>query len=327
MLGIPAVASGLMTAVTYGGVALSTTQAAYGHYRNYRRAADSVEAANHMWQNTTKLLGFSDAAAPSNTTIASSDNNTAVLVDSASALMSSMMLWKGWSAFSYLLKKTHGPDAEAALKAKNSAAFDSAFSSSESNLLSTKGWKAEYFDKMGKVAPKWLQNLPMDNKILIGGFLSVLATYLHKIGCDTMRINARAMGVDYEHPVEAGLRSEDDASQSFFGRLNLRRMCYNLYLGNKFYTAEGASMHMLDSSPLNNNVLRIIANVMIGMFKQTGILNTNTRDPVNVFLTAAELTGYWEVLAHLIGLYGWAPVYITTHWLLQSMLLPASSKK
>jgi hypothetical protein len=127
------------------------------------------------------------------------------------------------------------------------------------------------------------------------------------------------MKVDYEHPVEAGLATDD------FRLPSLKRLCYNLYFNNDYYTAENPKIAYI-SAPYNNHIVRIIINTLLGLFQQMGLVSSDANDPVDSIITAAELVGYWEITAHLVGLYGWAPVYVATQWLAQSLLSARAPK-
>ena len=172
----------------------------------------------------------------------------------------------------------------------------------------------ENFNKHG---PHWLQTLDPKAKTAAGTILVTIALALEQLGADVMREKTQGMATDYQFPVQAGLLPRDSDGWLFHSKLNLRRQCYQLYMNSAYYTNKGEPSFWDKVDVRNWNVVRIVANIMIGALKP--LLNTGGRDPVTVFLTAAELTGYCEMLARLVGLYGWAPVYVATHWLTQTM--------
>jgi hypothetical protein len=304
LAGIPAGIATVSSVVATGTAIVSTMTTINGYYQSYARNKARLEQATAFLQ---PLVG---AIAP----IVSKNDKIVDPTGYASTLMSAVLVWKGWGWVSRLFAKKYGHNNTKELsdlteyKLKNAIVVDDAIT-------------AKHLRKLAKTPPHWLKDMPLDNKIIMGTALSVLASYLHSEGAETMKMHARAMKVDYEHPVEAGLASDD------LGLPSLKRMCYNLYLNNDYYTNPQSQIGLL-STPFNNHIVRIIANTFIGLFQQMGILS-NEGDPIDAFVTAAELVGYWEVTAHLIGLYGWAPVYVATHWVMESMFAraPKSRKK
>lgn len=302
----------------------------YAGWRAYTYGRDVANGVSGVINNARGLFGYGSSVAlpASNTTLLASSlaaSNTTMLASTAaeynetiSSMLSAAMMWRGWTVIANQFKSKHGKSKLAQLSDTSNANLKRALLTDGSNSA----WKLAYFDKMGENAPEWLQDLSLDNKVLVGGFLAVLLTFFHTEGCMAMRENTRAMDTDYKYPLEAGLASESPADYL----INPRRRCYNLYLKNRYYQKAGEGDSMF-KSPLQSNVFRIIANIMIGMLKTPGLLNTKTHDPVSVFLKFAEVTGYWEVLARLIGMYGWAPVYVTTHWLLRSLMTTKLSAK
>ena len=228
------------------------------------------------------------------------------------------MMWKTWRVIADQFKSKHGKKKLAQLGATSDAKLKEALADESS---ASAAWKLAYFEKMGKNAPEWLQKRSPEDISIVLGFLFVLLTFFQKWGAEEMRKNTMAMDVDYNHPLESGLASESPAD--FLQEP--RRRCYGLYLKNKYYRKDGggALQPYFDSG----TVFRTIANIIIGMLTLNPLINFKTNDPVSVFLKGAEVLGYWEVLTRLIGLYGLAPVYITTHWLLQSLTPPPKKKK
>jgi hypothetical protein len=232
----------------------------------------------------------------------------------SSLLMSTVLFWKGWDLISYLFEKKHGASTLKEIDILNATKLNVARGIKPTNNKSAIAKASMIFEERGeKVRPNWLSQIPLDSKIIFGGALAVLASYLHLEGSETMRRHTTAMKVDYEHPLEAGL-----AQEGMLSIPSLKRMCYNLYLDNDYYY-DPTSTNGYISSPVNNNAIRIIINTMVGMFQRMGVVD-DTKDPIDTFVKTAELIGYWEVTARLIGMYGWAPVYVATQWLMKTML-------
>ena len=244
--------------------------------------------------------------------------------------MSSMLMWKGFEAAEYLFKQRHGSIMQARLEKESALKLQDALlmhNKNNNEWLSGKEdegllWKNEYFDQMGRQAPEWLKRLSKDDKIVIGGVLAAFATYLERIGCAEMKKRTSDLTTDYKYPVEAGLKSEDGGyiEDFMFNKLNGKRLCYDLYSQNEYYTNTNPNKKIpeFDNRLGNNNIIRIIANTMIGFLQTFRFMNPKA-DPIEMFLIWAEATGYWEVLARLLGMYGWAPVYIASHWIAQTM--------
>jgi hypothetical protein len=322
LVAVPAIVTGAVT-MAPGILAMGTIGLqAYAGWRAYTYSRDVANGLSGAFNSVKVLIGTAQsvplpAVLPvSNTTAIAS--TVAEYNETVSSMLSAAMMWRGWTVIANQFKSKHGKSKLAQLSDTSSANFKHALLTNGSSPT----WKLAYFDKMGENAPEWLQDLSLDNKVLVAGFFAVLLTFFHAEGCMAMRENTRAMDTDYKYPLEAGLASESPADYL----INPRRRCYNLYLKNRYYQKAGEGESMFQS-PLECNVFRIIANIMIGMLKTPGLLNTNTHDPVSVFLKFAEVAGYWEVLARLIGMYGWAPVYVTTHWLLRSLMTTNKSGK
>jgi hypothetical protein len=322
LVAVPAIVTGAVT-MAPGILAMGTIGLqAYAGWRAYAYSRDVANGLSGAISSVKGLIGLGSSVPlpvvlpASNTTLLAS--TAAEYNETVVSMMSAAMMWRGWTVIANQFKSKHGKSKLAQLSDTSSANLKHALLTNGSSPT----WKLAYFDKMGENAPEWLQTLSLDNKVLVGGFLAVLLAFFHTEGCMAMRENTRAMGTDYDYPLEAGLASESPADYL----INPRRRCYNLYLKNRYYQKAGESDSMF-KSPLQSNVFRIIANIMIGMLKTPGLLNTKTHDPVSVFLKFAEVTGYWEVLARLIGMYGWAPVYVTTHWLMRSLLTTKLSTK
>ena len=301
----------IMTTVSMAGAAVGIAQTAHTHYTHIQQGRAVLEKLNSVYQFVTNPFGTPAPAAPVASTV-----NTEEAGGVAAWAMSSLALWKGAEIASRMFASRHGQREQQRLKTQSSQRLGAALVSSPPK----QAWKAEYFDQMGKAAPDWLTDLSMDSKVFLGGTLCALATYLQNKGSDTMRAKAAAMNEDFAHPIEAGLIEENAGftERFIFNHLNIRRYCYGLYTQNKYYTDTSAQTAYYDWNITHYHPVRIIANIMIGMF-QHGPFGAVQQDPVDVFLRWAELTGYWEILARLIGVYGWAPVYITTHWMLQTM--------
>ena len=323
LLAIPAI---MTTAVSMapGALALGTIGLqVYAGWRSYRFGKDVANGISDGWNRTKTMIGFGAAAtAPAVIGVTNSSmpvvaSTLAEYNDMISSMLSAAAMWRGWNVIGDQFSARHGKAKLAQLSGTSNAKLTQALMSNSTGSA----WKLAYLDKMGENAPEWLQNLSLDNKVLVGAFLAVILTFFHSEGCMAMSENTRAMDTDYKYQLEAGLQSESPANYL----INPRRQCYNLYLKNHFYQKAGENDSMFQA-PLQSNILRIIANIMIGMLKTPGLLNTKTHDPVSVFLKFAEIAGYWEVLARLIGMYGWAPVYVTTHWLLRSLLLTTTRK-
>ena len=252
-------------------------------------------------------------------TNSSSSDFSGNLVSMVSLVGSSIMLLK---LASVLFTSRHGDTQMLELKTKSEKGLAKALSSSR-HRDSSEWQTAEYFEQMGRQTPEWLNTLPEGSKIIVAGILAVSMSLWSKVGADVMRAKATAMATDYQYPLEAGIVSDDDstvASWLFNSSLNLKRQCYELlYLNHDYYTSHNNASYWRPSLYPTAPV-RFIANVIIGLFKQMGVLNTGSRDPISMFLTLSELTGYWEILTRLVGLYGWAPTYLATHWVLQGML-------
>ena len=89
----------------------------------------------------------------------------------------------------------------------------------------------------------------------------------------------------------------------------------NLYNSIPFYKKPGvwlpAKEHYLN--PANTNVVRILFNLLLGMFLQVNaIFSSDTKNPLHAFSKFALMTGYFEVLCRALHLYGWAPLYMAT---------------
>ena len=302
---IPATIATASSVLATGTAIVSTVSTVNGYYQSYARNKARLEQATAFLQPLVGVI------AP----IVSKSDNILDPMAYASTLMSAVFVWKGWGWVSSAFAQKHGHAKEMQLGALTESKLK--------NAIANDVITAKHLKNLAKTQPHWLKDMPLDNKIIMGTALAVLASYLHSEGAETMKKHASAMKVDYEHPVEAGLASED------LGLPSLKRMCYNLYFNNDYYTNPQSQIGLL-SSPLNNHIVRIIANTLIGLFQQIGIITSEKGgDPIDAFVTAAELVGYWEITAHLIGLYGWAPVYVATHWVAGSMFAhtPKSRKK
>jgi len=265
--------------------------------RGYQMGHKIVSTVNNYAQPAMQVLGLSTAAAASTTT---ADVSTAL----PASVMSGALLWNGWNVFSSLLQKSHGKLIENKIHMTNALQLNSALATP---LLWNRIPYLNY-PSMNK-GTHWTSGMPAETKMMVGAFLMALASYLHSNGSDIMKKNTQAMDTDLKYPKEAGEREW------------LERVCYNLYLNNDYYTANNASGVAYLSSPANWHPVRIVANIMIGLFQQMGLLHSDADDPVHMFVKSAKVVGYWEVLAQLIGLYGWAPVYMATHWLAEGILL------
>ena len=302
----------------------------YAGWRAYTYGRDVANGVSGAINSAKGLIGFGSSVAlpASNTTLLASTlaaSNTTLLAstvaeynETISSMLSAAMMWRGWTVFANQFKSKHGKSKLAQLSDTSNANLKRALLTDGSSSNRT----LAYFDKMGENAPEWLQNLSLDDKAIVGIILATLLAFFHNEGCMVMRANTMAMDTDYKYPLEAGLASESPADYL----INPRRWCYNLYLKNRYYQKAGEHDSVF-KSPGQSNVFRIIANIMIGMLKKSRILNTDTNDPVSVFLKFAEAVGYWEVLARLIGMYGVAPVYVTTHWILRSLMTTKLSAK
>ena len=232
---------------------------------------------------------------------------------------STMLMYKGIELATMLFTQRHGLKQQNELKQRGGQQLVKALADSTTGGA----WNSKMFDQMGKEAPTWLKTLPIDNKVFLGGVVAAMATWLHSVGAEEMQKRTTSLVTDYANPKEAGLVSEDSGVLEKFilEKLNSKRLCYGLYRQDPYYTSQTDAAYWKFRPGLYTPV-RIIANTMIGLFRETNFI-AKDKDPVNAFLVWAELTGYWEVLARLIGLYGWAPVYVASHWVVQIMLAGA----
>jgi hypothetical protein len=286
---------------------------------------NSVRVANRWYATGKKIYGYAqpvfdnaayvtNALAPVVTAEKTVDTATA-----ASAVMSGLLLWNGWTWLADSFTKKHGEWKAAQLQLAHTQKLAGPKLAGISNSDDSLEWKAYRLQQMGKITPNWLKGLPVNNRILIGGMLTALATYLHSEGSQLMKKHTESMQTDYVYPLESGVASYD------LGPPGLKRLCYNLYFNNDYYTAANSKIAYI-SAPYNNHIVRIIINTLLGLFQQMGLVSSDANDPVDSIITAAELVGYWEITAHLVGLYGWAPVYVATQWLAQSLLSARAPK-
>jgi len=98
--------------------------------------------------------------------------------DMISSMLSAAAMWRGWNVIGDQFSARHGKAKLAQLSGTSNAKLTQALMSNSTGSA----WKLAYLDKMGENAPEWLQNLSLDNKVLVGGFLAVILTFFHSEG-------------------------------------------------------------------------------------------------------------------------------------------------
>jgi hypothetical protein len=181
--------------------------------------------------------------------------------------------------------------------------------------------------RLGQVQRGWLQHMSSENKVFVAASTAVLGAYLHKAGATIMKERVPLMKADFENPVEAGtlLENENRLEKFLFDKLNWKQRCYGLYTQNAYYT-DAKDGSYLTLNPAMVNPVRAVTNVLIGLLSKLPMVNLKTQDPIDTFLVWAQMTGYWEVLARLVGLYGWAPVYVASRALIDITRTEPSAK-
>lgn len=127
----------------------------------------------------------------------------------------------------------------------------------------------------------------------------------------------------------AAEKGEQEGDEDDFFEYHLR----NLYESHPFYSTPLNDIQQNEKnespglfSPKDAHVARIIFNIILGIIMQLNGLwldrsSAIIDDPVKTLTRATSFLVYWEVLARVLRLYGWAPLYIATR---QVMLLVAS---
>ena len=251
--------------------------------------------------------------------MASEGNNNSLLWGMSSMLVVHT-LTAAWNAF----ERRHGSVSSMRLVSESTAQIGKALTGKQTDKT------IGVLEQAGSMRqPTWISELEPDTKVFLGGAVLAFTAYLHKVGATSMKERTSRLVKDYENPMEAGLQlgNEGMVERFLFDKFNWKRMCYGLYTQNEYYTQSDDHIAYMTLNPMNTHPVRVIANVMIGLLLQIPSSIMRAQDPIEAFLTWAQITGYWEVLARMTGKYGWAPVYLVTHGLVDIMQRGQSSIK
>jgi hypothetical protein len=192
----------------------------------------------------------------------------------------------------------------------------------------------------------WLTNvkdIPENNKSLLLIIVASLATFIHSLGALEMQRQIQrpssadilAMNLQKEEEDKGNdndknndwVKSEDDLLKStkkdgsekyLLGQsetFTINKQMRDIYKRSDFYTKQSGykfSAGMLQLSDFS--IVRVIFNFLVGLAIEIksilGIYNkSDEHDHIKGFSQWVNMLFYWEILAHMLKIHGWAPIY------------------
>jgi hypothetical protein len=188
----------------------------------------------------------------------------------------------------------------------------------------------------------WLTNvkdIPEKNKSLLLIIVASLATFVHSLGALEMQkqiqrsSSGEVMNLKKEKEDKSNdndknndwVKSEDDLlkssqknSRGTLGQtenFTLNKQLRDIYKQSDFYTKQsGYTLSTRIPQISNFSIVRAVFNCLVGLAVEIksilGIYNKgDEHDHIKGFSQWVNMIFYWEILAHMLKIHGWAPIY------------------
>jgi len=187
-----------------------------------------------------------------------------------------------------------------------------------------------------------MSQISANNRILLGIIFSMLTVFTHSLGAREMqrqiskkmekkgRINTSFSATTTTTITNDDKDNNDDELElwnkidplsketqvvyhDFSTLFSLREKIQQLYIKSSFYSENKKDVSIM--SNLNNDCdpVRIIFNILLGATMQANAfigLKSSREDSILLFTQWASIVMYWEIIAHLLHIHGWAPLYL-----------------